>query len=128
MKPILIEIGPGELCDRLSILSLKAKHSKPGKQAADIAGALDRLRSLRDGLFLGADAAGLETELSEVNRKLWSVEDALHAAERRQVFGADYISLARKVQKLNIRRCRLKAAIDEALNAPASAEVKIYGR
>lgn len=128
MKPILIEIGPGELCDRLSILSLKAKHSKPGRQADGIAGALDRLRSLRDGLTLCAATAGLESELSEVNRKLWDVEDALHAAERRQVFGADYISLARKVQKLNDRRCRLKAAIDKALEASGSVEVKIYGR
>lgn len=127
MTPILIEIGPGELCDRLSILSLKAQHLEQGSQRSRVGEALDRLRSLRNGLSFDAGLTRLESELADVNRALWEIEDALHAAERRKVFGDAYIALARRVQKLNGRRCELKAAIDAALCAPGSVEVKIYG-
>ncbi|MBN9672106.1 hypothetical protein [Roseibium aggregatum] len=128
MKPILIEIGPGELCDRLSILALKVKHSRPGQQADLFDTALNRLRSLRDELAFCPSTIDLETELADVNRQLWDIEDALHDAEERRLFGPDYIDLARKVQKLNNRRCSLKAAIDVALEAPRSVEEKIYGQ
>ncbi|WP_269584170.1 DUF6165 family protein [Roseibium sp. Sym1] len=128
MTPILIEIGPGELCDRLSILSLKAEHVKRGRLAASIGETLDRLKSLRSGLPFDAVTARLETDLAEVNRDLWEVEDALHAAECRETFDDSYIALARKVQLLNKQRCRLKAAIDEALEVTGSVEVKIYGK
>ncbi|CAE7559750.1 flbA, partial [Symbiodinium microadriaticum] len=125
MTPILIEIGPGELCDRLSILSLKAQHLERGSRLSRIAEVLDRLRSVRDGLSFDADIIRLESELVEVNRELWEVEDALHAAECRKVFGDAYIALARRVQKLNTRRSELKAAIDAALDASGSVEVAL---
>ena len=47
-------------------------------------------------------------ELREVNEQLWVIEDTIRDYEKKQLFDAKFIDLARSIYKLNDRRSRLK--------------------
>ena len=51
-------------------------------------------------------------ELKRINETLWEIEDAIRDCERRQEFGAEFISLAHSIYKTNDRR----AAIEKEIN------------
>ena len=127
-EPLLIEIGPGELIDRLSILHLKRAHASPAPQPA-ILEQIEALEALHRSLAVEADdvLAPLAAELEAINRRLWDIEDALRTCEAEQRFYADFVALARRVYLENDQRGRVKAAIDEALGL-AARDVKIYHR
>lgn len=117
-----IEISPGELIDRLSILEIKLERiAEPEK--------LERLRPQYEALLrAGADLKGIETlaaELKEINAALWRIEDALRDHERRSDFGPTFIALARSVYLKNDRRSAIKRRIDEYF-ASALGEEKSY--
>lgn len=126
MKPILIEISPGELIDRLSILQLKAQHLPAGPKQADVQDQLAKLQRLRQQM---APPSAMLHELSEqlaaVNQKLWRVEDELRICEKSQEFTQRFIDLARSVYRLNDQRCALKQRINQLLGS-AAGEQKVY--
>ncbi len=125
-EPLLIEIGPGELLDRLSILRLKRDHAAPGAMPPILA-QIESLEALRRALDPDDAITSMERELDAVNRRLWEIEDAVRICERAQRFDAAFVHLARSVYLENDRRGRLKGAIDEALGEPAR-DVKVYRR
>ena len=123
---IMIEIGPGELCDRLSILRLKAKHGQGLPSAPALRQARDELENRRAALDLGPQVEEQEDELAEVNRMLWEIESAIRARERMGDFSREYVQLAHQVPRLNDRRSALKKRIDRACGYVNPAETKIY--
>jgi hypothetical protein len=125
VKRIRLEVGAGELLDRLTIVELKHRHAGSDAQRVRIGRDVDRLRRAcaRAGLALTADP---EIEaLRSVNDALWTVEDELRACEARGDFGARFIELARSVYRHNDWRAAIKRNIDER-HASAISEEKIY--
>ncbi len=119
-----IDISPGELIDRISILELKLERiTEPAK--------LTRLRQHYEALLearAGLDAKpfdALAAELKEVNAALWQIEDELRAHERRGDFGPAFIALARSVYLKNDQRSALKRRIDDQFGSTAGEE-KFY--
>ena len=111
---MLIEVAPGELLDKITILQIKRQRLRDRDQLTHVFVELGALlaawsRSLRDPEGLTT----LTDKLMEINSRLWEVEDELRICEREGEFGSRFIELARTVYKLNDRRSQLKRQINE---------------
>lgn len=125
-KAILIEIAPGELLDKLSILEIKQDRiSDPGK-LANVRVEYELLAAARArGIAPSAALDALFGRLKRVNATLWDVEDAIREEERAQRFGERFIELARAVYATNDERAAIKKEINRLLGS-AIVEEKSY--
>ena len=121
---IRIEIGPGELIDRITILRLKVAHLD-GARRADAAARLAILLEHWHALPPSPEVSALADELAALNHRLWAIEDALRACQRRSQVGASFVEHARNVYRTNDRRAQLKADIDTALGHVVG-DAKVY--
>src|SRR6516162_10310625 len=107
--PLRIEISPGELLDKITILQIKQSRITDCAKLANVSVELAMLQQARaDALIEPAKLPPLEAELKAVNEQLWDVEDALRQCEQDGEFGSRFITLARSVYKLNDQRAHLK--------------------
>lgn len=128
MSRLVIEIGAGELFDRLTILEIKARHARDEEQRLRVAGELGRARDLSErGALPFGEIAGLVSELRAVNERLWVVEDELRCCEATRDFGPRFVELSRAVYKNNDLRAAIKRTIDERVT-PAFVQDKIYAQ
>jgi hypothetical protein len=125
-RSVLVEIAPGELLDKLTILHLKAARITDAAKLRHVRAELVTLEAARARSVPGSvELARLEAELQAVNAALWEIEDALRLCEREQDFGPRFIDLARSVYRHNDARAALKRQINALLGAPF-AEQKAY--
>jgi hypothetical protein len=121
---MLIEMAPGEVIDRLTILELKLEKIADSSKLAPV-----RLehKKLTDALA-AAPMGGIEplrSALKAVNATLWQVEDDIRDCDRAKDFGPRFVALARSVYRHNDRRCALKQQINEAAGSVLT-DVKAY--
>ena len=109
-----IEVSNGEIVDKLTILELKRENAQHYEQARHIAEELEYLQPIVDGMDIPKD---LLTQLREVNKKLWEVEDMLREYERKSNFNGQFITFARAVYQTNNTRFKLKSKINEITNS-----------
>jgi hypothetical protein len=116
--PVLIEVPPGELIDKITILRIKAERIADPAKRVNVEEELKTLTSAR-ARFLPEDPeiARLEACLAGVNQVLWQIEDDIRNCERAGDFGPRFIELARAVYKTNDRRAALKRKINLHLGA-----------
>jgi len=120
-----IEVSPGDVIDRLTILEIKLERiADPAKQAF-----VTREYTMLTGALAAAPPLpgieALRAALKAVNLALWEVEDALRAHEAQGDFGAGFVELARSVYRHNDRRAGLKQEIN-ALAGSLLDDVKSY--
>ncbi len=114
---ITVEIAPGELIDKLTILRIKAARIANPAKVANVVIERDLLAARWQSLP-GTDALNdLVEELTAINGALWQIEDDIRDCERTQDFGPKFIELARSVYKTNDRRAAVKRAINAALGS-----------
>jgi len=117
-KPILVEIAPGELIDKITILEIKSERIADAGKLKNVRVELDVLAAARDAaMAASAELAELTAQLKQVNEALWEIEDAIRDCERGQDFGPKFIELARSVYHSNDRRAALKRQINELLGS-----------
>jgi hypothetical protein len=117
-KPIRVEIAPGELIDRITILDIKLERMSDPEKLRNVRIELDVLVAARDGaLPKSAELDALTANLKAVNAALWDVEDQIRDCERAKDFGPAFIDLARAVYRSNDRRAALKRQINELLGS-----------
>ena len=121
-----IAVSYGELFDKISILEIKQSRVVNADQRINIENELNVLNRVRATIvpsnFKIDDLIG---GLTDVNERLWDVEDKLRDCERRQDFSATFIELARSVYRLNDRRAELKRELNSRLGSEL-VEEKIY--
>ncbi len=118
MTAVKVEISPGELIDRITILEIKAARIDDEAKRANIGVELSELTAARQGVVpASARLAALTGELREVNGALWDIEDEIRALEAAGDFGPAFIELARSVYKTNDRRSAIKRQINELLGS-----------
>jgi hypothetical protein len=116
---VRVDVSPGELLDKISILEIKSDRIRDAAKVAKVRRELASLLLARDAALSPSGAlAVLAAELRAVNAALWDVEDALRRCERDRDFGEQFVELARSVYRLNDERTALKRRIDERLGAP----------
>jgi hypothetical protein len=116
----------GELIDKITILRIKAERIGEPDKLANVHRELNLLeRSAREHDLSGPSIDLLTDQLAAVNRRLWTIEDALRACEREGEFGPRFVTLARSVYRENDTRAAIKRAIN-TLASSALIEEKSY--
>lgn len=125
---ITVEIGPGELCDKITILEIKSAHIAARDKLANIRHELGVLRAARDAALQPSRALDqLSAQLTSINETLWRVEDDIRDCERAGDFGPRFIALARAVYRTNDERAAIKRRINELFDS-AIVEEKSYAK
>ncbi len=118
VSSVPIEIAPGELLDRITILEIKRERIGDPAKLRNVHRELDQLAGTRERLL--PRSPGLDpliVELLAVNEAIWEVEDELRECERRGEFSARFVELARSVYRNNDRRAAIKRTINELLGS-----------
>ena len=125
-KPVMIEVGPGELIDKITILNIKSERMSDAAKLANVRHELAVLEASRKAnLQDSAELRRLEAELKTVNEALWVIEDDIRQCEADKDFGPKFIELARSVYKQNDKRAAIKKQIN-LLTGSAIIEEKSY--
>ena len=118
-QAIRVEVAPGELLDKLTILQNQSR-----SRITDA----EKLRNVRSELAV-VDATRRRTirerpglldltrELKEVNERLWDIENRIRDCEKAQDFGSEFIALARSVYQTNDRRAAIKRQLNDLFGA-----------
>jgi hypothetical protein len=118
LRPITVEIAPGELIDKITILEIKGERITDAAKRHHVGTELALLVAARDCTVPGsAELTRFETGLKDVNEALWQSEDEIRLGERDEDFGPRFIALARSVYRANDRRAALKRQINELLGS-----------
>ncbi len=109
VKPIRVEIAPGELIDKITILIIKRERIDDPDKLVNVQTEIEVLESARDSALDRSPALDqLTAELKSINEQLWKIEDAIRICERENDFGPRFIELARSVYQTNDRRADVK--------------------
>jgi hypothetical protein len=123
---VTVEISPGELFDRISILEIKTERISNRDKVKKAKRELETLnRSRAATLTDSPEALQRFADLKSINEALWDIENRIRECEVAGNFGPEFIALARAVYQTNDRRAVAKQAID-ALYASDIGEVKSY--
>jgi tetratricopeptide (TPR) repeat protein len=126
LRPITVEIAPGELLDKLVILEIKAERIGDPAKLRNVHVERAALTAVRARCVPDwPELQPLIVELKTVNEAIWEAEDELRLLERARDFGPSFIELARSVYRNNDRRAALKRTINERLGS-ALIEEKGY--
>ena len=123
---VLSEISPGELLDKISILEIKLEKIKDKNSQEKIKIEYKILKKIQNSSIEMSDKIkDLYRSVSDVNIKLWDIEDKLRIYEQNKDFGKNFIELARGVYFNNDKRAELKNEINEILKSDIR-EIKQY--
>ncbi len=126
LAAVRIEVAPGELVDKLTILDIKLERIRDADKHRNVSVERRVLAEAFDGLDASVPIIDLMKRLRCVNEALWAIEDDIRECERRGDFGATFIALARAVYRTNDERAEIKRAINLALGSRLLEE-KSYG-
>jgi hypothetical protein len=117
-KVILVEVAPGELIDKITILQIKSERIDDPEKIKNVLIELGVLEEARDSVVAASpELDRLTAELKSVNEALWAIEDDIRDCERSKDFGPKFIELARSVYRSNDRRAAAKREINELLGS-----------
>ena len=123
-----IEVSPGELIDKLTILEIKLDRIFDAQKRRNVEAEHAVVQAAYEAHVPASETlAGLVDRLREVNLRLWTIEDDIRDCERRQKFGPPFVALARSVYLNNDRRSELKREINALLGSDLREE-KSYAR
>ena len=126
LDKILAEISAGELIDKITILEIKKMKITNKDKLIEIEKELLSLNKTKKKFILDeSKILKFQTNLKNINLKLWHIEDGKRLAEKNNDFGKNFIELARNVYKFNDERAKIKLAINNALDSNIK-EVKSY--
>jgi hypothetical protein len=115
---ILVEISPGEIIDKITILSIKLDMISDENKLKNINYEYSILLKTRDNFLpQSPELEKLSFNLREVNEKLWQIEDEIRDCESRKDFSKNFIDLARAVYITNDERSDIKRKINLLLNS-----------
>lgn len=115
---IFVEIAPGELIDKITILQIKSERIDDAAKRANVGIELETLAAARDtAVASSANLDRLTGELKGINEELWEIEDDIRLCEGAGDFGPKFIDLARGVYRTNDRRAAVKRQINELLGS-----------
>ena len=123
---LMVEVAPGELIDKITILEIKLGNIEDEIKLANIRREYEILIQTYRANIEESDALrALVDELREANAKIWDIEDDIRDLERSKDFGERFVEVARSVYRSNDRRAATKRKINELLNS-ALIEEKSY--
>lgn len=126
LSTITVDISPGELLDKISILEIKSARMTDASKLENVRYELALLRKTwEDSVDASDSLKDFENELQSVNERLWDIEDAIRVCEANHDFGPRFVELARSVYTTNDRRAEIKREINTMLGS-SIVEEKSY--
>ena len=124
---ISVPISVGELIDKVTILEIKLRRIEDPLKQDNIRNELELLDVIVGDakLMQNESLVQLKVRLSEINEKLWKIEDDIRQQEKRKEFGSEFVQLARSVYLTNDVRAELKREIN-LLTGSSLVEEKSY--
>jgi hypothetical protein len=123
---IPIEISPGELLDKITILQIKQKQITDSEKLKNVTVELALLSTSQKKHIPSSDElAILIDSLREINQALWNIEDDIRDCERNKDFSDTFTQLARDVYFTNDKRSEIKKEMNVLLGS-SIIEVKSY--
>ena len=117
-KTIRVEVAPGELIDKITILEIKAERISDEARRQNVELELRCLSTARrETITVSQPLEQLTDQLKRVNEALWEIEDKIRRCEQRKDFGPEFIELARSVYHSNDQRADLKRQINHLLGS-----------
>ena len=124
-----IEVSNGEIIDKYTILEIKLEQIKEPSKLVNVQNEFDSLKPVVDQIYNETHAqevlAELKLDLLNINKTLWNIEDLIRECERDEIFGEDFIELARSVYYTNDDRADAKKSIN-TLTGSLLVEEKSY--
>jgi hypothetical protein len=127
-----IDIPPGELVDRLTIIQIKANKIKDPSKISHIMEDLRQLTEVLDKLAKWCEGnkqtskwhalTPLTVNLRHLNSEIWDIEDKIRALEKAKDFGEEFIQTARSVYFTNDKRAEVKRQINDLFNSDIREE------
>lgn len=118
VQPVQVEIAPGELIDKITILQIKSERIREPAKLDNVRRELNVLIRVREAAIPASpELSEWAEQLKAVNVALWEIEDGIRDCEREQDFGPRFIDLARSVYRHNDRRSELKRHINQLLDS-----------
>lgn len=115
---ISVEISPGELLDKISILEIKLERIEDPQKLKNIQVEFDTLTQSRNNAIVNSnEIMELYDKLKSINEELWEIEDDIRDCERAKDFGETFVKLARAVYFTNDKRSDVKREINESLGS-----------
>lgn len=113
-----VEIAPGELVDKITILAIKLARITDAAKLHNIEHEYQILTAALPVEFQrNLELKELQLALQKVNDTIWQIEDDIRDHERLKDFGPEFIALARGVYINNDQRAALKRRINELLQS-----------
>ncbi|MBL97782.1 MAG: hypothetical protein CMF52_08200 [Legionellales bacterium] len=122
---IKIDIGIGELVDKITILEIKRARIKSPEKLKNIEHELSLLNNVKAQLIQTTESDLLEEALKQINERLWDIEDSIRRCESKKQFDETFIELARAVYFTNDKRSDIKRQINQ-LQGSQIIEEKSY--
>jgi len=110
-----IEVSNGEILDKLSILELKMRFIKNQSQKDNIIKEYKFLKTVSMDILDKDDDIfpfDLYEALSNINLRLWNIEDSIRLKEKSKEFDDEFVDLARAVYYTNDERSKIKKEIN----------------
>ena len=118
MADPIVPVSWGELLDKIAILEIKRSRLRAPQAVANAERELAALApSLTVLEHTPAGLAELRSALTEVNQRLWEIEDQIREKDAQGDFGQQFVALARSVYRENDERGRIKRAINTLLQS-----------
>ncbi len=123
---ICVDISPGELIDKITILELKLERISDPAKLVNVRHEYEVLMGVyAREVVENVELRGLVERLKKINAALWDIEDNIREHERARDFDAGFVALARSVYRTNDERSAVKRSINELL-ASKIIEEKSY--
>lgn len=124
---IQINISPGELIDKITILQIKKEKIKMLEKVKKVSYELKLLENSLNSLKTDKtnELKFLMNNLKTINQKLWKIEDDIRLLEKNKQFDNNFIELARSVYINNDKRFEVKNKINKLFSSEIE-EVKSY--
>tara|TARA_R100000458_G_scaffold9704_2_gene7698 strand:+ start:5625 stop:6011 length:387 start_codon:yes stop_codon:yes gene_type:complete len=108
---IEVIVSVGELLDKISILRVKLKNIKDANKLEEVKKELEVLttRAISHSVYNEEFVSRLE----KINGELWRIEDRIRILEKQQLFGLEFVEVARSVYVTNDERFNIKNEINE---------------
>jgi hypothetical protein len=109
-----VEVSTGELVDKLSILEIKLLNIKDKEKTRNVYKELETLNPYFQDLLdvYGLKMKDLYVTISNINKSLWDIEDAIRDKEKAEEFDEEFVELARSVYITNDQRAAVKKEIN----------------
>lgn len=107
-----VEVSPGELLDKLSILEIKLSNISDDSKLKNVKLEYKLLKEESVILMKDDRISKSYDKLLQTNKKLWDIEDEIREKERLKEFDSVFIELARNVYITNDLRSEIKREIN----------------